>query len=63
MGLGEADACLDCLEKAVEERDPLIVEFQPKPAYDGLRGHPRFQALLSSMRCAPPIDACPPSHI
>jgi serine/threonine-protein kinase len=49
LGLGELDACLDWLEKAVCERDPLIVEFQPKPLYDGLRLHPRFQALLSTM--------------
>ncbi len=50
LGLGEVDACLDWLEKAVEQRDPLIVEFQPKPIYDGIRGHPRFQSLLSAMR-------------
>jgi hypothetical protein len=48
--LGEPERCLDWLEKAVEERDPLIVEFQPKPFYDGLRHHARFQALLSAMR-------------
>jgi len=50
LGLGESEPCLDWLEKAVYERDPLIVEFQPKPLYDGLRPHPRFQALLSTMR-------------
>jgi hypothetical protein len=49
LGLGEAESCLDWLEKAAEERDPLIVEFQPKPIYDGLRGHPRFKGLLSAM--------------
>jgi serine/threonine-protein kinase len=50
--IGEPDPCLDWLEKAVEERDPLIVEFRPKPVYDGLRCHPRFQALLSTMHLA-----------
>jgi len=49
LGLGEAESCLDCLEKAVEARDPLIVEFQPKPICDGLQGHPRFKALLAAM--------------
>lgn len=49
LGLGDLDTCLDWLEKAVEERDPLIVEFQPKPLYDAFRPHPRFQALLSAM--------------
>ena len=49
LGLGEPEPCLDWLEKAVYERDPLIVEFQPKPLYDSVRVHPRFQALLSTM--------------
>jgi serine/threonine-protein kinase len=49
MGLGETEPCLDWLEKAVEEREPLIVELQPKPLYDAFRLHPRFQALLSTM--------------
>ncbi len=49
LGLGEPELCLDWLEKAVQERHPLIVEFQPKALYDGLRSYPRFQALLSTM--------------
>lgn len=49
LGLGEAEACLDWLEKAFAERNPLIVEFAPKPLYDSLRPHPRFRALLSAM--------------
>ena len=47
--IGEPERCLDWLERAVEEREPAIVEFQPKPVYDGLRSHPRFRALLSTM--------------
>ena len=54
MGLGESEACLDWLEKAVEEREPLIVELNPKPLYDAFRLHPRFQALLSTMRLVKP---------
>jgi serine/threonine-protein kinase len=65
LGLGEPEACLDWLEKAVDEREPLIVEFQPKPLYDAFRLHPRFQALLSTMRIAKPGSAAwaggPPS--
>lgn len=49
MGLGEPEPCLNWLETAVEEREPLIVEFQPNPLYDTFRPHPRFQALLSAM--------------
>lgn len=54
LGLSQTEPCLDGLEKAVQERDPLIVEFQPKPIYDGLRHHPRFQALLSAMHLGNP---------
>ena len=50
LGLGEHERCLDWLEKAVEEREPLIVELHPRPLYDAVRPHPRFQALLSTMR-------------
>jgi TolB-like protein/tetratricopeptide (TPR) repeat protein len=49
LGLGEPEACLDWLEKAVEDREPWIVEFQPKALYDPVRQHPRFEALLSTM--------------
>ncbi len=52
LGLGDSEQCLDWLEKAVEERHPLIVELNPKPLYDIIRPHPRFQALLSAMRLA-----------
>jgi len=52
LGLGEPEPCLDWLERAVEEREPFIVEFPSKPLYDTLRPHPRFQALLATMRLA-----------
>jgi serine/threonine-protein kinase len=52
LGLGEPEPCLDWLERAVEEREPFIVEFPSKPLYDTLRPHPRFQALLARMRLA-----------
>ena len=50
LGLGDPERCLDWLNEAVEEREPLIVEFQPKPLYDPFRIHPRFQQLLETMR-------------
>ncbi len=49
LGLGDVDACLDWLERAVEERDPQIIHFVVKSLYDPLRSHPRFQALVSRM--------------
>ncbi len=59
LGLGEIEGCLDWLEKAVEEREPAIVETHAAPLYDSLRRHPRFQALLSTMRLAGRIN---PAH-
>jgi tetratricopeptide (TPR) repeat protein len=53
LGLGEPEPCLDWLERAVDEREPWIVEFQPKALYDPLRHHPRFQALLRTMHLPP----------
>ncbi|MBI4904445.1 MAG: tetratricopeptide repeat protein [Acidobacteria bacterium] len=55
MGLGEPELCLNWLEKAVEEREPLIVELNPKPLYDTFRPHPRFRRLLSEMGLVKPV--------
>jgi tetratricopeptide (TPR) repeat protein len=53
-GLREIDECLAWLGRAVEERDPVIVT-SPKTAqaYDPLRPHPAFQALLRKMNLEP----------
>jgi len=53
MGLQDANATMDWLEKAVEEREPQIMHFAVKPLYDGLRTHPRFQALIRRMGLEP----------
>jgi len=53
LGLQDVESCLDWLEKAVAEREPQIIHFPVKPMYDGLRAHPRFQALIASMRLTP----------
>jgi hypothetical protein len=49
-GLGETDEAFKWLARAVEERDPKIVYLRTKPFWDGLRGDPRFQALVRQMR-------------
>lgn len=46
VGLGENEHALECLEKAYEERDPLLVLFRGYPVFDPLRSDPRFQDLL-----------------
>jgi serine/threonine-protein kinase len=53
LGFGEVEPCLEWLAKGVTEREPLIVELNPKPLYSGIRSHPRFQALLAEMHLAP----------
>jgi len=49
FGLGEVEKGFDWLEKAVEERDSLILSLNIAPLYDSLRSHPRYHALLRKM--------------
>jgi hypothetical protein len=50
LGLGEVDAAFACLGRAVDERDPGILDLPGKPIWDVLRGDRRFAALLARMR-------------
>jgi len=45
-GLHENEKAMDWLEKAFEDRSNAIVFLKVDPNFDGLRSHPRFQALL-----------------
>ncbi|HOC16814.1 MAG TPA: protein kinase [Vicinamibacterales bacterium] len=49
-GLGEHDAAVDWLERGAERRDLPLSSIKTHPAYDSLREHPRFQALLARLR-------------
>ena len=49
VGLGEREAALDWLEKAMEMRDPGMVYLGVKPGYESLRGDTRFEELLRSV--------------
>src|SRR5271170_596000 len=44
--LGEKDAAFDWLEKAFQERATFLVYFKVHPLFEGLRGDPRFDALV-----------------
>jgi len=48
LGLGETDAALDCLERAVSEKSVWLIHLHMKvdPRLDLLRAHPRYGNLL-----------------
>ena len=46
LALGDRARALDVLERAVEEHDPLVVDFLVRPGLDPVRDEPRFQALM-----------------
>ena len=49
LGLDSKDAALDWLEKAHEERAPMLIYLAVDPIFDGLRTELRFRKLLQSM--------------
>jgi serine/threonine protein kinase/Tfp pilus assembly protein PilF len=44
--LGEKDAAFEWLEKAFQEHESFLVYFKVHPLFEGLRGDPRFDALV-----------------
>jgi hypothetical protein len=44
--LGERDTAFEYLERAFEERDPMLLAVKVDPACDPLRSDPRFDELL-----------------
>lgn len=46
LGLGEMETALTYLERAVQRRESSVIGMKVHPAYDRLRGEPRFQVLL-----------------
>jgi serine/threonine-protein kinase len=50
LGLGETDKVFDWLDKAVDDREPLLIgHLNHEPLYDPLRSDPRYRALLRKM--------------
>jgi len=49
---GETGKALDYLEEAVAVRDPNMPYIIVDPIFDSLRGEPRFQALIDTLRAA-----------
>ena len=49
FALGENDQGFAWLERAIEERDFLLIWIKISPFYNGVRSDPRFKALLKKM--------------
>ena len=49
LGLGEKERALEWLEGGCQRRELPMVALKVHPAYDDLRGEPRFQALLGKI--------------
>ncbi len=53
IGLGEVDQAFTWMERAIDDRDPIIVPIKTYPFLDPLRGDLRFHALLRKMNLDP----------
>ena len=47
--IGEKDLAFQWLDKAYEERNPLLAYAKVMPYYDNLRSDPRFHALVNRL--------------
>ena len=59
LGLGEHDRAMDLIEEAYRARDWQVRMLPVEPLLDGLRGHPRFRALVDQFRAAPQGESRP----
>jgi hypothetical protein len=50
VSLGDTAAAVREIERAVAERDPLIVDLAVEPRMDPLRSHPEFVRILTELR-------------
>ncbi len=64
FGLGEVDEAFGWMERAINERDPVIIPLKTYAFLDPVRNHPRFAGLLRAMKLdADPILANVPSTL
>ncbi|HSA94735.1 MAG TPA: winged helix-turn-helix domain-containing protein [Acidobacteriota bacterium] len=53
VGLGEYDEALTWIERAIDERDSIIIPIKTYAFFDPLRADPRFQACVRRMNLEP----------
>jgi tetratricopeptide (TPR) repeat protein len=51
--LGNREASLECLEKALRSQDPSLMELQADDALVALRDEPRFKAIIKALKFPP----------
>jgi hypothetical protein len=49
LGLGEVDAAFSWMDRAIDERDPMMIPIKTYPFLDPIRDDARFSALLRKM--------------
>ncbi len=49
MGLGELDEAFAWLNRAIDDRDPMMTPIRSYSFFDPIRADPRFMALLRKM--------------
>jgi adenylate cyclase len=50
--LGNKDKAFELLEKAIEEKDPYMINLKVEPKFDPIRSDPRFATLLKEVHLA-----------
>lgn len=56
LGLGELEETFKWMNRAVDERDPMMTPIRSYPFFDPIRADPRFAALLRKMNLEPTTD-------
>jgi hypothetical protein len=59
LGMGDHDQAFDWLEKAYADRAQMLSEIKAEPAFDPLRGDPRYADLLRRLNFPPAAGVLP----
>ena len=49
VGLGNADAAFDALERAAADHDPALAHVAVEPRFEPIRSEPRYAALAGQL--------------